>query len=173
MLTGCAKQIKNAPGKMVKVTLPCTGPDNNTNNKYFRANAGEQSMDSSVAKKRALTTTRTLLAQLIESKVMAVTEDYTADVNDAMKEHLQRAFEEGAVQTSQQVLTGTRVICEELMQNSETGKYTYYVALELSAGDLAAQLAKDVRELANEISDERAEEIKLNKDGFLDKWGMQ
>ena len=54
------------------------------------------------------------------------------------KEELLERFEENARTVINERLTGIKPICDRLTQTTSTGKYKYYIALELSGDQLVS-----------------------------------
>jgi len=148
---GC-KGGKQGTGKLPKdekeVAVPCSGSDFFTTDKVFRANSSGESMDQVTSKKKALTNARNEMAQSINTLVKTVTDNYTNSRTMNRKEELEQRFEELNREVVNQSLTGTRMICEKLVQTKE-GTYKSYVCIELSADALVKQynekLSKDER----------------------------
>jgi hypothetical protein len=148
-VTGCkSKKGTQTPKGEVEVSVPCSGPDFFTTNKYFRANSIGESQDQVTSKKKALTNARNELAQAIQTTVKTVTDNYVNSREMNNKEEVEERFESLNREVVDQTLSGIRTICEKLMK-TEQGTYKTYVAIELSADELVAKynerLSKDER----------------------------
>jgi hypothetical protein len=152
-VVGCKStnsKVKNTPQPAgeVEVVVPCSGSDYFTTSKFFRANSIGESMDQVTSKKKALSNARAELASSIQTTVKAVTDNYTNSREMNNKEEIEQRFEQLNREVVDQQLNGVRTICEKLMKTSD-GNYKTYIALELSAEDLAAayneRLSKDDR----------------------------
>ncbi|MEM1010094.1 MAG: hypothetical protein AAGJ35_13950, partial [Myxococcota bacterium] len=141
------KVVDNTPKGKVEVNLPCSGTDFFTTTEVFRANSSGESIDQVTSKKKALTNSRAQLASSIQTLVKTVTDNYVNSREFNNKEELEERFETLNREVVNQKLTGIRTICEKLVQDVETKKYTTYVAIELSADDLVSayneRLSKD------------------------------
>lgn len=124
----------------VEVVTPCSGPEYMTNNDYFRASATGLSTDMNIAKKKALTEARTTLAEAINIKVKAVTENYTSSYQQGEDEEAKGRFQSLARQVVNQELSGIRVICEKTMRTPE-GKYRVHIAVELAGNEIMESMA--------------------------------
>ena len=132
-VTGCkSKKEVKAPKGEVEVSVPCSGPDFFTTNKFFRANSIGESEDQVVSKKKALTNARNELAQAIQTTVKTVTDNYVNSREMNNREEVEERFESLNREVVDQTLSGTRTICEKLMKTAE-GRYKTYIAIELSA----------------------------------------
>ena len=151
MLTGCgsskAPAVVDAPSGEVEIAIPCSGPQYFTTKKYFRSNANGESLDQVTAKKKALANARGQLASDINSLIKAVTDNYVKSAEFNNREEVLERFETNARTVVKENLRGIRQICEKAVRVKATGKYKYYVAIELSADELVAdyneRLSKD------------------------------
>lgn len=146
-MVNCKSKEKTPKGE-TEVSVPCSGSDFFTTNKFFRANSIGESQDQVTSKKKALANARAELASSIQTTVKAVTDNYTNSREMNNKEQVEERFEQLNREIVDQKLTGIKTICEKLMKTSN-GTYKTYIALELSADDLVAtyneRLSKDDR----------------------------
>jgi hypothetical protein len=147
MIVGCKSKEKLPKGEE-EVSVPCSGPDFFTTNKFFRANSIGESQDQVTSKKKALTNARNELAQAIQTTVKTVTDNYVNSREMNNREEVEERFESLNREVVDQTLSGVRTLCEKLMKTQQ-GTYKTYVALELSADELVAKynerLSKDER----------------------------
>ncbi len=124
------------PEGEVEVTLPCTGPDYFSTDKVFRGTGTGESLDQMTARKKALSNARAALATDINSVMQVVGDNYikSSEVNN--KEEVLERFEQNSRTIVNQKLRGVRQICEKATKVKATGKYKYYVAIELSGSEL-------------------------------------
>ncbi len=120
-----------------EIIIPCAGPEYFTDGKVFRANSVGESIDLTVAKRKAMTNARSELAASIQVTVKAVTDNYVHSSESNNKEQIEERFESLNREVVSQELRGIRKICERYFRTAE-GKYKAYVAIELSAGDLVS-----------------------------------
>lgn len=130
---GKKKGIK-APDGEVEVILPCS--DYKSNDKFFRAYSFGESEDMNVAKRKALSNAKTELAGMISTTMKVVGDNYVKSVEVNNKEEVLERFEENARTVINQKLNGVKPVCDRVMRVAATGKYKYYIALELSGEDL-------------------------------------
>ena len=148
-VTGCkSKKEVKAPKGEVEVSVPCSGPDFFTTNKFFRANSIGESQDQVVSKKKALTNARNELAQAIQTTVKTVTDNYVNSREMNNREEVEERFESLNREVVDQTISGVRTICEKLMKTAD-GTYKTYIAIELSADELVSKynerISKDER----------------------------
>ena len=147
VFAGCSKKAA-APKGETKVTVPCSGPDYFTTNKFFRANSIGESSDQVTSKRKALSNARNELAQAIQTTVKTVTDNYVNSREMNNREEVEERFESLNREVVDQTLSGIRTICEELMK-TEQGNFKTYIAIELSADELVSKynerLSKDER----------------------------
>ncbi|MFT3885199.1 MAG: hypothetical protein QM724_07155 [Flavobacteriales bacterium] len=141
------KQAAQPPAGETEVKVMCSGPEYFTDNKTFRANNLGESMDQATAKKKALANARADMASAINTQLKGVIDNYVNSRELNNKEEVAERFEGLTREVLDQRLSGTRTICEKMMQVNASGNYKCYVAIELSAQDLLAayneRLSKD------------------------------
>lgn len=146
-MIGCKGKEKVPKGE-TEVSVPCSGSDYFTTNKFFRANSIGESQDQVTSKKKALANARAELAASIQTTVKAVTDNYTNSREMNNKEQVEERFEQLNREIVDQKLTGIKTICEKLMKTNQT-TYKTYIAIELSADELVAtyneRMSKDDR----------------------------
>jgi len=133
---GKRKGIK-APDGEVEIVLPCS--DFKSNDKFFRAYSFGESEDMNVAKRKALSNAKTELAGMISTTMKVVGDNYVKSVEVNNKEEVLERFEENARTVINQQLNGVIPVCDRVMRVAATGKYKYYIALELSGENLAKE----------------------------------
>lgn len=138
-MVGCkGKEKKETPVKgEVEVTMFCSGPDYFSNKKNIRSNALGESTDRAVAMKKGMNEAKTKLASAIETTIKATIDNYANSREFNNKEQVEERFESLSREVVKQKLSNVHRICEKMTQKTDgTGKYVYYVALEMKAGDL-------------------------------------
>jgi hypothetical protein len=170
-VTGCkSKKEVKAPKGEVEVSVPCSGPDFFTTNKFFRANSIGESEDQVVSKKKALTNARNELAQAIQTTVKTVTDNYVNSREMNNREEVEERFESLNREVVDQTLSGVRTICEKLMKTGE-GRYKTYIAIELSADELVAKYNERISKDERLKIDYDYEKFKETFDKEMDKMG--
>ncbi len=148
--TSCKKKpIDKTPVGEVVVLEKCTGEQYFSNNKTFRATATGESMDRETAKKKARSNANAELAKTIKATMKIVGDNYVNSSEFNNKEEVTETFNEMSRTVVDQELQGAMKICDELTQNTSTGNYIAYIAIELSGTKLADsyndKLSKDER----------------------------
>ncbi len=142
VMIGCKGKEKLPTGEK-EVSIPCSGPDYFTSNKFFRANSLGESSDLVVSKKKAMDNARAELAASIQSTVKTVTDNYVNSREFNNKEDLEERFEQLNRTIVDQTLSGIKMICEKQVQ-TDKGGYRTYVAIELSANDIVEQYKENL-----------------------------
>lgn len=127
------KEIPTPKGE-VEIVLPCS--EYKSDKKYFRAYSFGESTDQNVAKKKALSNAREELAAQISSTMKVVGDNYVKSSEFNNVEEVLERFEQNSRTVINERLSGIKPVCDKLMQVTATGKFKYYVALELSGDDL-------------------------------------
>lgn len=137
-MTSCKGKEKKAPTPKgeIEVIVPCSGKEYFSDKKNFRANSLGESMDQATAKKKALANAKADLAGFIQTTIKATIDNYVNSREFNNKEQVEEKFEGLSREVINQKLSGTRIICEKLMKDTQTNNYKHYVAIELGADDL-------------------------------------
>ncbi len=153
--SSCKSEKKIAKENKEKlVTVFCTGPKYQTDNKTFRANAVGESIDQAISKKIALNNARTQLASEIKVTVQSALDNYAKQQVHNTNADLEKNFQSLSREIVNQELIGTRTICEKVTK-AKKGKYKTYVAIELTSD-------KILKSLNNRLS--KDEKLKIDYD---------
>lgn len=165
---GSNKQVSKVDGK-VKSDQPFTSAEYRTDDNYIRYVASEESADLSAAKSLAQIESQTGLVVQANKQVEGMFSNYLnfskgSQSRDAAK-HIQYLFD-GIIQLR---LPRTAIIGEEVYVDKKTGKYTCYVATQISIDELekeSMRLAREeetLKELINENEYRKFMEEKLRE----------
>jgi predicted transcriptional regulator len=136
--TNCKKKesaVKTGISKgEIEIILPCS--EFRSDDKFFRSFAFGESMDGNVAKQKALSNARTELAGSLNSTMKVVGDNYVKSSEFNNAEELLERFEQNARTVINQELRGVKTVCERMARVGDTRNFRYYIALELSGGDL-------------------------------------
>lgn len=139
--TGCkgSKKLPSVQAGSTKVSVPLSGKEYKSNKDYFRATQNGNSSDLATAKKIALQNARAELAASIQSTMKAVIENYTnqRQVNDAQE--FGNKFEEQTRTVVNETLNDVKIIGDEVYKEAN-GRYTYWIAIEMSKESLTKNL---------------------------------
>lgn len=131
------------------INIPCSGSEFFTDDEAFRSNAFGESIDMMTAKRKAMSNAKAQLAGDIESVMKLVGDNYVMSRELNNREEVLERFEENARTVVNQTLRGIRQICEvntRVKQDGEQDLYRYYVAIELSAENLAQSYYQSLSE---------------------------
>jgi hypothetical protein len=147
VIMGC-KSTKSVQSDSTEVSVPFSDKEYRTDKDYFRASQNGKSPDLATAKKIALQNAKTELAGNIQSLIKAVTENYTNQRTVGDKQEFENKFEENARAVVNQTLNDVKIIGEKVFKEKD-GKYTYYVAIEMSkepvVNNVADRISKDAK----------------------------
>lgn len=149
--TGCKKKknVVKSPQGETPITEYCSGPDYFSNKDFFRASGLGESMDQATAKKKAMSNARADLAASLNVTINAVVDNYVNSREFNNKEEIEERFEGLSREIVKQNMVGVNTICSQPVKVNDTGKFKYYVALELSGDDIVAayheRISKDER----------------------------
>lgn len=149
----CGKKKKAAeqapPSGETLIKQYCAGDEYFSDKKYFRANNLGESADQATAKKKAYSNARADMASAVSTTIKGVIDNYVNSREFNNREEVEERFEGLTREVIDQQLSGVKTICEEVVLVNATGKYKYYIAIELSGQDLVAEfnerISKDER----------------------------
>jgi len=130
-----------APKGETEIILPCS--EHKSDKNTFRVYSFGESLDQAVAKKKALSNARTDLAGMISTTMKAVGDNYVKSTEVNNVEEVLELFEENARTVINQQLSGAKSVCDRLMM-TQSGKYKYYIALELSGDNIVKDYYKSL-----------------------------
>ena len=142
MLISCggSKEVTEPKGE-TEIILPCS--EHKSDKNTFRVYSFGESLDQAVAKKKALSNARTDLAGMISTTMKAVGDNYVKSTEVNNVEEVLELFEENARTVINQQLSGAKSICDRMMV-TQSGKYKYYIALELSGDNIVKDYYKSL-----------------------------
>ena len=91
-----------------------------------------------------MTEARTGLAEAIQTKVQAVTDNYSSSYQQGENEEAKSRYQSLARQVVSQELSGIRTICEKTMKTPD-GKYRVYVSVELAGNEIMEAMANRIK----------------------------
>ena len=137
---GGSKEVA-APKGETEIISPCS--EHKTDKNTFRVYSFGESLDQAVAKKKALSNAKTELAGMISTIMKAVGDNYVKSTEVNNVEEVLELFEENARTVINQQLSGAKSICDRMMV-TQSGKYKYYIALELSGDNIVKDYYKSL-----------------------------
>jgi hypothetical protein len=149
MFSSCgAKKVASVQSNSNEVSVPLSSKEYRSDKEYFRATQSEVSPNLATAKKIALANAKTELGGNIQSVIKAVTENYTNQRTVSDKQEFENKFEENARVVVNQTLNDVKIIDDKVFKEKD-GKYTYYIAIEMSkepvTEKIADRIAKDAK----------------------------
>jgi hypothetical protein len=168
LLSSCGTKTK-APKGEVEMVLPCS--EFKSDKKTFRTFSYGESSDMNVAKKKALSNAKTELAGMIQSTMRVVSDNYvkSAELNN-VEEVIER-FEELSRTVIDQRLSGVVAVCDRVTNIPATGKYRYYIALELDGEKIVKDYYKGLTKNDRIMVDYSYEKFKEIFDAEMEKAG--
>jgi hypothetical protein len=159
------KDVVQAPPGETRVEVLCSGPGYFSDTEYFRANSVAESQNQANSKRMALSNARAELASQIEVTIKSVIDNYVQDVAVGNRSEFTQRYEGLSREVVNQRLTGTRVVCEELVRTT-AGMYKTYIAIELSGEELMNAMNQRI------ANDERLR-VDYNYEKFKDTFNQE
>ena len=129
VFNGCSKKASEPRGRQ-EISEPFSTPEYFSDNEYFRATGQGQSPRMSTARKIAETNARRALADEVQSRVKAVTDQYVQQRNISDATEVSQKFEDMTRIVVNQELTNATVFDRKTFQEKD-GSYTHYVAIQM------------------------------------------
>ena len=133
---------KQVPSNEIVQISPCTGDNYRSDNETFRANAIGESSDQQVAKKKAFANARQELSLNINALINTVSDNFIQSSEYNNVEQITETFKDMSRTVASQRLNAVKEICGVSTNDPTTGKYKYYIAIELGSEDLLNNLNK-------------------------------
>ena len=162
LTTGCSKTKEIAKVEhLEKIELPFSDKNYRSNGQFLRFVQMHESSDLSIAKSRALMKAQAGLVQTASVLVKSVMYNFLNERKIDDKNELNDKFNAITELVMKEQLANTKIIGEEVYRNKETGKYTYYIALEMDTEELLNKSVKGITR--NERLRQDFEEEKFRK----------
>jgi len=129
VFNGCSKKASTPKGR-TEISEPFSSSEYYSDNEYFRATGEGQSPRMSTAKKIAETNARRALADEVETRVKAVTDQYIQQRSIGDATEASQKFEDMTRVVVNQELTSAKVFDRKTFQEKD-GSYTHYVAIQM------------------------------------------
>jgi hypothetical protein len=121
--------VANQPGTE-EVILPLSGKEYQSDKEFYRATSSGKSPDISTAKKIALNNAKAEIAGLINTKIKAVTDNYTNQRSTADAQDFENKFETMTREVVNQNLVDVKIIGDKLLKTGTS--YEYWIGIEVS-----------------------------------------
>ncbi|MBK8417093.1 MAG: hypothetical protein IPL22_22795 [Bacteroidetes bacterium] len=137
LAVACSKTKEIAKVEQLeKIELPFSDKDYRTDSEFLRFVQMHESSDLSTAKSRALMKAQAGIAQTANVLVKSVMYNYVNERKIDAKNEFNDKYNAITELVIKEQLTNTRIIGETVLKDKESGRYTYYVALEMAADEL-------------------------------------
>ena len=137
LTVSCSKTKKlTKVEKLEKIELPFSEKDYRTNGQFLRFVQMHESMDLSSAKSRAMMKAQAGIAQTANVLVKSVMYNYTSERKIDELNEFNDKYNAITKLIIKEQLNNTKIIGEAVFRDKETGRYTYYIALEMAADEL-------------------------------------
>lgn len=108
----------------------CAGSEYQKDRNTFRASAMGESMDQMMAKKKAMSEARIILATQVETMVKSVMDNHAKSTGQNKTEEFQSRYETLSRETVSRTLSGITTICDKMTKTKE-GTCKSYVCLQI------------------------------------------
>lgn len=127
---GGPKKIGSESGTE-EIKLPFTGKEYQSNKEFFRSSQSGKSPDLSTAKKIALNNAKAEIAGLINTRIKAVTDNYTNQRSVTDAQDFENKFETLTREVVNQQLSDISIIGEKVYKQ-KNNTYEYWLVIEVS-----------------------------------------
>ncbi len=111
------------------------------------------------ARKKATTMAYADLAGMLEKTVGSMVEEYSAILSEDKQATSKELLLQKTVTTSNRVVKGARIICDQWTNDESTGQYTNYIVMEISPETYIRILSDEMKKAGNSVDDDLLKEL--------------
>ena len=148
----CKSSKSTAKKSPVKTYVqPCS--DLVQSDTIMRTWAMGRSDSETTARKKAMTMAYADLAGMLEKTVGSMVEEYSATLSEGTQAASKELLLQKTVTTSNRVVKGARIICDQWHKDEKTGQYANYIVMEINT-DVYIRMLSDEMKKAGKTVDE-------------------
>ncbi|MGL4346690.1 MAG: hypothetical protein ACRCR9_01210 [Chitinophagaceae bacterium] len=146
LMVSCSTSKKLVGADEKVVNRPCTGKEYQSTTAIWRATGNGSSPRQDIAQRIAEQNARTQLTRQLSTKIFdAISSSNTQYQLDKTDEYSGKinSLSEGVAMG---VLKGTKIVCDEMRQNTKTGEYISYVCIEFDPKTVVPSIISAVKQ---------------------------
>lgn len=176
MMISAALASCGSSGKMTKtqkdalgdeIVIPCGDEEFHTDKDNFRATGIGTSLDLTTSKRKANLIASSNLAASVNQLIKSGIERYVGERQIGDKISFNEKYSDLAKQLVNQEINNVSIVCTKTFQKD--GKFTTYIAIEVTKSDLLNRICSDISKKAKDDQDYDAYKFQeaLNKEAFM------
>ena len=143
------KTIKKSP--IDTYIQPCS--DLVKSDTLLRVWAMGRSDSETTARKKAMTMAYSDLASMLEKTVGSMVEEYGTILSEGKQAASKELLLQKTVTTSNQIIKGARIVCDQWANEEATGQYVNYIVMEINPDTYIRMLSDEIKGTGNAVDD--------------------
>lgn len=111
------------------------------------------------ARKKAMTMAYSDLAGMLERTVASMIEEYSATLSEGKQAASKELLLQKTITTSNRVVKGARIICDQWTNDESTGQYANYIVMEISPDTYISMLSDEIKKTGNSVDEALLKEL--------------
>lgn len=158
LAASCKSSKSTAKKSPVKTYVqPCS--DLVQSDTIMRTWAMGRSDSETTARKKAMTMAYADLAGMLEKTVGSMVEEYSTTLSEGTQAASKELLLQKTITTSNRVVKGARIICDQWTKDEETGQYANYIVMEINTDTYIRMLSDEMKKAGNAVDDALLKEL--------------
>lgn len=154
----CKSSKDSAKKSPVKTYVqPCS--DLVQSDTIMRTWAMGRSDSETTARKKATTMAYADLASMLEKTVGSMVEEYSATLSEGKQAASKELLLQKTITTSNRVVKGARIVCDQWTNDESTGQYANYIVMEITPDTYIRMLSDEMKKAGNTVDDALLKEL--------------
>lgn len=118
-----------------------------------------RSDSETTARKKATTMAYADLASMLEKTVGSMVEEYSATLSEGKQAASKELLLQKTITTSNRVVKGARIVCDQWANDESTGQYANYIVMEITPDTYIRMLSDEMKKAGNTVDDALLKEL--------------
>lgn len=159
LLAASCKSSKNTAKKSPIKTFvqPCSDLVQSDTN--LRAWAMGRSDSETTTRKKATTMAYSELAGMLEKTVGEMIEEYATTLSEGKQAASKELLQQKTITTSNRVVKGAKIVCDQWTKDEETGQYANYIVMEINPDTYIRILSDELKKAGNTVDSDLLKDL--------------
>lgn len=154
----CKSSKSTAKKSPIKTYIqPCS--DLVQSDTIMRTWAMGRSDSETTARKKAMTMAYADLAGMLEKTVGSMVEEYSATLSEGKQGASKELLLQKTITTSNRVVKGAKIVCDQWANDEETGQYANYIVMEINPDIYIRMLSDEIKKTGNTVDEALLKEL--------------
>lgn len=99
------------------------------------------------------------LAGMLEKTVGSMVEEYSATLSEGKQGASKELLLQKTITTSNRVVKGARIVCDQWANDEETGQYANYIVMEINPDIYIRMLSDEIKKTGNTVDEALLKEL--------------